>query len=78
MSLEMYIGNTYSLKLKDFEIPTGGVIPGETKVREILKYVEIDGLEFVRVRRENQSTHLIAVETIESATLLTQVPECTM
>lgn len=67
----LQVGVTYAFTLKDFEVPTGGVIPGETKVRKFVGTKDIGpaGMPkspFLEVERENGSTHLIAVESVQS------------
>lgn len=67
----LQVGATYAFTTKDFEVPTGGVILGETKVRKFVGTKDIGpaGMPkapFLEVARKDGSTHLIAVESIRS------------
>ncbi|KVP96752.1 hypothetical protein WJ96_05875 [Burkholderia ubonensis] len=68
------VGKTYAFTTKDFDIPTGGVILGERKVRTFVGMVEVgpNGMQkapFFEVARENGTKHLIAVDAVESVAL---------
>ena len=64
-------GQLYVFHTKDFEVPTGGLMPGEAKLRRFVR-VESRGcagcpkVDFAVVQRENGSEHLIAVETLRA------------
>ncbi|KWA84212.1 hypothetical protein WL29_22900 [Burkholderia ubonensis] len=67
----LQVGETYSFTTKDFEVPTGGIVPGETKIRRFVGTKDIGAAgmpksPFLEVAREDGSTHLIAVESIRS------------
>lgn len=64
-------GQQYIFHTKDFEVPAGGCIPGEAKVRtflrmEVLGAVGCPKFDCVAVRRADGSEHLIAVEMLRS------------
>jgi hypothetical protein len=64
-------GQRYVFHTQDFEVPTGGVMPGEAKVRTFVRE-ETRGCEgcpkidFLVVRRDNGTEHLIARETLRA------------
>ncbi len=65
-------GSKYEFKIRDWETPFGEVILGQKKERAFIG-VEVrgatigdPGIPFIRVSREDGTSHLIAIETIEA------------
>ena len=64
-------GVRYAFHTKDFEPPSGAVIPGTRKERSFVGMKEIGAVgmpkePFVEVERDNGTRHLIAVENIQA------------
>lgn len=64
-------GQAYIFHTKDFEVPTGGVVLGEAKRRTFIREESrgcagCPSVDFLVVRREDGSKHLIAVEEVRA------------
>jgi hypothetical protein len=62
-------GRAYAFCTKNFEVPTGEVFPGETKIRTFVRRqwrgcAGLPRVEFLEVLRSDGVKHRIAVETL--------------
>ncbi|MCM3583732.1 hypothetical protein M3795_25005 [Ralstonia pickettii] len=66
--LSMATGERYKIRTKEWTAGNGEVVPARDIERVVVGPHAVDGIEFVEVCRDNGSKHLIAIETIQSAT----------
>lgn len=66
--LNLEFGERYKICTKDWTAGNGELVPGGEIERVVVGPHTVDGIDFVEVRRDNGSKHLIAVETIKFAT----------
>ena len=64
-------GQWYVFHTKDFEVPTGGLVPGEAKIRMFVREESrgcagCPNVDFAVVRRKDGREHLIALETLRA------------